>query len=98
MEVQLTADVYLYPTAAGGKKIPMQGIFSCPCFLQRDTKAAGYDCRILVGETPFKPGERRRVGFVFLSGQQAVARMRETGRFFLWEGRFIGEANVDPDN
>jgi len=43
---------------------------------------------------PLKPGESRRVGFVFLSGEEAAAVFRRAGVFYLWEGRFIGEAVV----
>ena len=35
-----------------------------------------------------------RVGLVFLSGEQAASIFREAGKFFLWENRIIGEANV----
>jgi hypothetical protein len=42
-----------------------------------------------------KPGESRKgVGFVFTAGQQAADVMRAAGKFYLWEGRFIGEATV----
>jgi len=40
------------------------------------------------------PGDHRRVGFVFLSGEEAVTELRKVGRFYLWEGRFIGEAVI----
>jgi hypothetical protein len=40
------------------------------------------------------PGERRRLGFVFLSGADATAVLRRAETFYLWEGRFIGEATV----
>ena len=38
--------------------------------------------------------ESRRLGFVFLSGEESAAIFRQAGKFFLWEGRFIGEAVV----
>jgi hypothetical protein len=31
---------------------------------------------------------------MFLSGDQAASKMRQTGKFYLWEGRIIGEAVV----
>jgi hypothetical protein len=43
------------------------------------------------------PGDRRRLGFVFLSGEQTANLFRRAGRFFLWEGGFIGEAVVVTD-
>jgi hypothetical protein len=44
-------------------------------------------------DEPFEPGTERRVGFVFLTEDGAQA-MKRAGRFFLWEGRFVGEAKV----
>jgi len=43
---------------------------------------------------PLSPSESRRVGFVFLSGEEAAAVFNKAGVFYLWEGRFIGEAVV----
>ena len=48
----------------------------------------------LLGDTPIEPGERRRLGFVFLSGEEAAVIMRQAGTFYLWEGGFVGEAKV----
>ena len=49
----------------------------------------------LLGDQEVKPGETRRaVGFVFLSGKEAADKMRAAGKFYLWEGHFIGEAVV----
>jgi len=41
----------------------------------------------------FEPGTCRRVGFIFLSPEGAET-MKRAGRFFLWEGGFVGEAVV----
>jgi hypothetical protein len=54
----------------------------------------GYDGWPLLGDKPMTAGEHRRVGFVFLSGEEAATAFRKAGRFFLWEGRCIGEAVV----
>jgi len=40
------------------------------------------------------PGETRRLGFFFMSENDAADAMREAGSFYLWEGRLIGEARV----
>jgi len=53
----------------------------------------GWDGWPLLDE-PLGPGERRRLGFVFLSGERAADIFRKAGRFYLWEGGFIGEAIV----
>jgi len=57
----------------------------------------GWDALPLLRDEALHPGEARRLGFVFLSGQEAVDAIKEAGRFYLWEGRFIGEATVVPD-
>lgn len=40
------------------------------------------------------PGDRRRVGYVFLSGQEAVDALKDAGKFYLWELGLIGEAVI----
>lgn len=90
----LVADVWLYPTDAGGRESAAILGYGCPCFTARDRAVGGWDARLQLGDMPFAPGTKRRIGFVFLSGQQAADLMKEAGRFFLWEGRFVGEATV----
>jgi hypothetical protein len=53
----------------------------------------GYDAWPLLGDEPLMPGEQRRVGFWFLSPEGAET-MKQVGHFYLWEGGFIGEADV----
>ncbi len=53
----------------------------------------GYDARLQLGEASLAPGSSRRIGFVFLSPEGADT-IREAGRFYLWEGRAIGEAVI----
>jgi len=98
MSPHLVADVYLYPTSEGGKKLAMLPGWGCPCSPLKSTDALLCDCWPLL-EGPFAPGERRRVGFVFLHGnsitrEDIVAALRRAGTFYLWEHRFIGEAVV----
>jgi hypothetical protein len=50
----------------------------------------------LLGDTTLSPGERRKLGFVFLNGEESANTLREAGKFYLWEGRFVGEAAVIP--
>jgi hypothetical protein len=45
---------------------------------------------------PLSPGDSRRVGFVFLSGENTATVFWKAGIFYLWEGRPIGEAVVVP--
>ena|ERR1700690_92864 len=90
---ELIADVYLYPTDDGGKKLTVLPGWGCPCSCSKSSDSLFYDGWPLLDE-PFAPGERRRLGFVFLSGNDGAAVLRRAGTFYLWEGRFIGEATI----
>jgi hypothetical protein len=90
---QLIADLTLYPTGEGGKKRVAQPGFGCPCTASKAQPVVTYDGWPMLTE-PLSPGESRRVGFVFLSGEEAAAVFRKAGIFYLWEGRFIGEAVI----
>jgi len=92
-EPDLIADVRLYTSKEGGRRSAIVREYRCPCFLSMDPQQGGWDARIQLGDEPFEPGTERRVGFVFLSPEGADA-MRSAGRFYLWEGRFVGEAKV----
>lgn len=54
------------------------------------------DALPLLRDRPLGPGECRRVGFVFLCPEDAVPAIEAAGRFWLWKGRFVGEAIVVP--
>ena len=56
-----------------------------------------WDAWPVLGDTPLLPGEKRRLGFVFLS-DEAPEKMKAAGQFFLWEGKVIGEAVVVDSN
>ena len=92
MKPELIADVSLYSTDEGGRKSPAFPGWGCPCGLSKDTRDF-YDGWPLL-EEPILPGDKRRVGFVFLSGMEAANVFLKAGMFYLWEGRIIGEAVV----
>jgi hypothetical protein len=89
----LVADVRLYATSEGGKARPVRSGYGCPCFVEPDLGVGGWDARMQLADEPFKPGTERRVGFVFLT-EDGAETMKQAGRFFLWGGRFAGEATV----
>lgn len=98
MSPHLLADVYLYPTSEGGKKLSVLPGWGCLCSPSKSADALLCDCWPLL-EGPFGPGERRRLGFVFVHGnritrEDILATLRDVGTFYLWEGHFIGEAMV----
>ena len=93
MAPQFVADVTLYPTNEGRKKLTVHLGWGCPCFVSKSRLPNGYDAWPLLEES-MAPGDRRRLGFVFLSGEEAADVFRKAGTFYLWELGFIGEAVV----
>lgn len=91
---QLVADVRMYETAAGGRASAALPGWGCPVSVSKDEQLETWDALPLLRDVPLGPGERRRLGFVFLSGEEAAEALRKAGRFYLWEGRFVGEAVV----
>lgn len=69
MSAQLTADVTMYPSDRGGRASLALPGWGCSCCLSKDTPIVGYDGWPLLGDAPLAPGDSRRLGFVFLSGE-----------------------------
>jgi hypothetical protein len=67
--------------------------WGCPCMVSKMTPLVGYDAWPLLGDEPLKPGEKRRLGF-FFGSEDGAANIMRARHFFLWEGKFIGEATV----
>lgn len=78
----------------GGRQSVIYRGWGCPCSVTKNEPITGYDGWPLLGDEPIKPGEHRRLGFVFASGEEAANVLRAAGKFYLWEGHFIGEAIV----
>lgn len=95
----LMADLTLYPSELGGRKHPAFLGLMWPCTAEPNPKPGfeAFDGCPLLADGPLRPGEMRRVGFVFLSGRRAADHFRKSGVFYLWEGRSIGEARVVPE-
>ena len=90
----LIARITLYATEAGGRKGPIVSgeIYRCPCkFHPNDV--SGWDCGVLTNGERFSPGETKELGIIFLTPEIAPA-FRLMPKFYLWEGRIIGEATV----
>ena len=97
MSPQLVADVWLYSTSDGGRNLSVQPGWGCPCFCVKSADTICHDGWPILHEF-LAPGGRRRLGFVFLHEEEAVSALRLAGTFYLWEGRFIGEATVVADS
>lgn len=92
----LIVDLTIYPTEHGGRISPIVSGFICPCTIQSEEGSGwiGYSGSPQLGDTPMKPGETRRVGYVFLVGKEAVEYFRGSNKFYLLEGKVIGEAAI----
>jgi hypothetical protein len=84
----------MYETIDGGKTQPGGPGWGCVVMVSNAEPLEGWEALPLLRDQRIYPGESRRLGFVFLSPEDAVKAVKEAGRFYLWEGRFIGEATV----
>jgi hypothetical protein len=97
LQPNLIVDLHLYATADGGRNQPIPPGWGCPCFADRQQTADGWDGSPILGDEWMHPGETRRVGYFFLSGDEAAAALSQKPAFYLRENRIIGEARiVDP--
>ena len=67
--------------------------YGCPCKVNKDDTQA-WDCRLLLHGRPLVPGDTRRVEIILLSPEQAIPLFRKAGKFYLAEGRVVGEAKL----
>jgi len=88
----LTAELYLYPTNAGGRKSLIGLGWGCVCSKDKALVEGWTGYPLLHSE--MMPGERRTLGFVFLSSAKATSALTAGDKFYLWEGGFIGEAKI----
>ena len=94
---QLTVEMTLYPTGEGGRKTAVAPGWGCPCSLSTSANSLFYDGWPQLGDDWMNPGETRRLGFIFPFPEDAWTILKAAGKFYLWEGRYIGEALVVED-
>lgn len=89
----LIAEVTFYPSEVSGKTQPVFSGYGCPCIVSKAKPWSGWDARLVFEGVPIHPGQKRRVGFAFLTqeGAQTISKARQ---FFLCEGGVVGEATV----
>lgn len=87
----LIADIRLYSSEEGGRTQPILPGFRCIGMCSQSPPRVGHDVLPLLFQ-PLAPGETRRIGFALLSPEDAIPSFTAAGRFYLWDGRFIGEA------
>lgn len=88
----LIVGLFLYPTQSGGRSKPIALGYGCPCTAERTVEEAWTGYPLL--RDPMLPGERRRVGIIFLVPKPALAALSDLEKFYLWESRIIGEATI----
>lgn len=93
LDPHFMVDLTLYSPEMGGRKDPItrEG-FGCPCKLDEDGDTFA-DCRLFLNGQEIRPGETKRVGILF-SFEPAASIFRAARKFYLWDGRIIGEAVV----
>ena len=94
LKPDLIAKVTLLPAGENRRALPLPLGYGCPCFSDRGRREHGWDARLLLEDEPMALGETRTLGFVSLSGQEAVQALSRNPTFFLWDGGIIGEARV----
>lgn len=87
----IVAAVRLYSPEEGGRSEPILPGFRCLCMASQFRPLVGYEVYPLLMR-PLAPGETRRIGLSLLSPDDAIPAFTAAGRFYLWDGRFIGEA------
>ena len=93
---ELIVDLTLYSSECSKRKVPIGLGWGCPCSIARtnDKKMMAWDGWPLL-DSEMSPGETRRVGYVFLSGEESVRHLLSGGgTFYLWEAGLIGEAKI----
>jgi hypothetical protein len=90
LQPEAFVDFFLYPTEEGGKEGPINPGYRAPCFVQKDVALGGFSCLFRL-DSPLMPGEKRRVGVNFIT-EDALKVFSPAGKFYLWDGGFVGEA------
>jgi hypothetical protein len=92
----LVVDLTLYPTEAGGKSLPTRLGWGSLCTIQSEEGSGwvGYDGWPLLIDGPMSRGETRRVGYFFIGGEEAVNYFSSAEKFYIWEGRIVGQARI----
>ena len=85
------ADITLYPTEKSGRAAPIRAGYRYGCPYKFDPNdLTAWDGWIFPSED-FAPGETKRLGIYFLT-KEIAAVFGLQPKFYLWEGRIIGEA------
>jgi len=98
MNLGATVDLYLYPTEQGGRKSAARGSYRPIGFLRKDSTRSSvddpdYGIFFQLGDVLIAPGETKRVNCFFIHRPSFEVFMNAK-KFYIWEGRFVGEATL----
>jgi|ERR1700685_4554111 len=98
MSLEATVDLYLYPTEQSGRKSGARGSYRPIGFLRKDPKLGingdhGHGVFFQIGEVPIEPGETRRLTCFFIY-QPSYDAFMDAKKFYVWEGRIVGEVTL----
>ena len=98
---QLRVSLTLYPTEESVRSTPIIPGWMCSCFAVKDpfenrrAKASASDGAPILVDGQMELGTTQVVDFIFpLAGKDAVPLVEKSTRFYLWEGGYVGEADV----
>ena len=98
MDPHLYFEMTFYPATEGGPQRAISSGYRIPCCASktppRSSQTHAWDGVLIFEGEPIEPGETRRVGVAFLSGDEAARAFEQSGTLFLWEGGFRGEAKL----
>lgn len=92
---QLRVMLTLYPAEKSARLQAIVPGWMCPCVVNKTEVPEASDGAPILKDGPMQLGETREVDFLFpLSGKDAIPVVAGTSKFYLWEGGYIGEAQV----
>lgn len=92
-DLTISASVEHYPTKICGRKTAIKNQFGCPMII----KGRYHDCRLYLDEAEsIAPGEvKKSVNVRFLCSNLVYPKLAIGGIYHLWEGKLIGEVEVN---
>jgi hypothetical protein len=92
---QLRVMLTLYPAEKSSRSQAIVPGWMCPCVVNKTEVPEASDGAPILKDGPMQLGEMREVDFLFpLAGKDVIPLAAGSPKFYLWEGGYIGEAQV----
>ena len=88
------ATIRMYPRNEEGAVKTKRNGWRAPCFSQKSVDVGGYTGHFIVDGEGLTAGMRKNVGIKFLNKANALKEFSVSGIFYIWEGRFLAEAEI----